>query len=31
VIRNGYKIPPYRETQDYVPKVLAVYRALSAP
>jgi soluble lytic murein transglycosylase-like protein len=29
VIRSGYKIPPYRETQDYVPKVLAVYRQLS--
>jgi soluble lytic murein transglycosylase-like protein len=30
VIRSGYKIPPYRETQDYVPKVLAVYKQLTA-
>lgn len=26
VIRHGRRIPPYRETQDYVPRVLAFYR-----
>jgi len=29
VMRFGNKIPPYRETQEYVPKVLAVYKQLS--
>ena len=26
VIRRGYKIPPYKETQRYVKKVLALYK-----
>lgn len=30
VIRNGYKIPPYAETQDYVRKVLDFYRQYAA-
>lgn len=25
VLRHGYKIPPYRETTQYVPRVLALY------
>ncbi len=27
VIRNGYKIPPYAETQAYVPKVIAFFKS----
>ena len=31
VERYGRSIPPYRETRQYVPRVLGLYRALSAP
>jgi soluble lytic murein transglycosylase-like protein len=30
VLRHGRRIPPYRETQGYVPRVLDTYRVLSA-
>jgi len=30
VMRHGYRIPPYRETQNYVPAVLARYQQLRA-
>lgn len=30
VIRHGYRIPPYAETQDYVQKVLEFYRQYAA-
>lgn len=29
VARNGYRIPPYAETQAYVPNVIALYQASS--
>jgi len=28
VLRNGTRIPPYAETQQYVPRVLALYQSL---
>ena len=31
VRRHGMRIPPYRETRDYVPAVLAVYNELKEP
>lgn len=31
VQRNGNQIPPYRETQNYVQTVMALYRALKPP
>jgi soluble lytic murein transglycosylase-like protein len=31
VVRYGYQIPPYRETQDYVRRISARYRAIARP
>ena len=30
VVQHGHRIPPYAETMEYVPKVLAEYRRLKA-
>ncbi|HYI87300.1 MAG TPA: lytic transglycosylase domain-containing protein [Burkholderiales bacterium] len=30
VVRYGNRIPPYRETQGYVPRVMKIYEALAA-
>lgn len=30
VIRAGHKVPPYPETQDYVPKVIGIYHKFRA-
>ena len=30
VLRHGRRIPPYRETQQYVPRVLALYKKFQA-
>jgi soluble lytic murein transglycosylase-like protein len=29
VVNAGYRVPPYRQTQNYVPAVLAKYRAIA--
>jgi soluble lytic murein transglycosylase-like protein len=31
VIRHGRRVPPYPETQRYVPRVLDNYKALGGP
>ena len=31
VMRHGHRIPPYQETQNYVPAVLAKYREWQEP
>ena len=30
VLRHGRQIPPYRETRQYVPRVLALYKKFQA-